>query len=193
MSRIEPVRGALQPLARPLAAAVSSLRPQAAGLRSGVFLLLLLPGCTSPPAVIPLLEVTRRTLDGEAQRLAADAERDAAYFAQSRATLEEAYQLDLTQRETLDTPWVAEATAAYVAAREELVRAEARAAAARAQRADNLRAAAEAQGRAMGLLEQQDRWLNQQTDRAEPSRRARDLWQWQPPTPALAPGSEGAP
>ncbi len=166
--------------------------------RLTILFLALLSACTSPPAVIPLLEVTRRTLDGEAQRLAADAERDAAYFAQSRAALEEAYQLDLTQRETLDTPWVAEATSAYVAAREELVRAEARAAAARAQRADNLRAAAEAQGRAMGLLEQQDRWLTRQADRVDPSRRARDLWRWQPPAPAPGsqppvPGNEGAP
>ena len=164
--------------------------------RLTILFLALLSACTSPPAVIPLLEVTRRTLDGEAQRLAADAERDAAYFAQSRAALEEAYQLDLAQRETLDTPWVAEATSAYVAAREELVRAEARAAAARAQRADNLRAAAEAQGRAMGLLEQQDRWLTRQADRVDPSRRARDLWRWQPPAPGSqppVPGNEGAP
>ena len=139
------------------------------------------PGCGSPPSVVPLLELTRRTVLDEAGRLESDAEREARYLQEAKRQLARAYHADLTQRAApsgvgegesgvghLDAEWVDEATRGYVLAHEEIVRAELAAKGERAARADNLRAAAEAQTRAIRLIQQQDRLLLRLTGGLQP-------------------------
>jgi hypothetical protein len=120
---------------------------------------LMLSGCTSPPAVIPLLEIVDRQLQAEAQLLGQDAERDAEAVRQMRLNLASGFEADLRQRESLSAEWVRSATDVYVAARDAVTRHELDLERQRRQRADNLRAASEAQRRAMLLLLQQDRLI----------------------------------
>lgn len=119
-------------------------------------------GCTSPPSVVPLLHVGMTAMAREAQHQAEDAQRDALLVQQQLQALEDAFDADLAwaQREQmLDAPWVQSATRGYTLAREELLRHEHRVREQRRQRADNLQAAAEAQQRAIILLQHQDRLL----------------------------------
>lgn len=119
-----------------------------------------LGGCTSPPSVAPLLQASERALAMEAAHLVDDAEREAQWIAQSRRSLEQAYDADLAQVEELTPQWVREATRVYVLAREELTRHEAQLREQRRQRAENLHATADAIRRAGAMLQQQDRlWL----------------------------------
>jgi len=123
------------------------------------FVALAAAGCT-PPSVSPLLELSRQAVAAEAQRLRADIERDRAAMDHARDALEAAYAADLHEQSTLDVPWVMEATVVYVAAREAVLRQEMALRRERERRADNLDAAADATGRAVELLEQRDRLLN---------------------------------
>lgn len=116
----------------------------------------LMGGCASPPSVTPLLRVSEAALLAEAARLNEDATRDAQWIEQARDALEQAYDADLAQTAELSPAWVREATQVYVAAREALVRHELALRQERAQRAQNLRAAAEATRRATAILQQQD-------------------------------------
>lgn len=113
-------------------------------------------GCASPPSVMPLLAVTQAALEAEALRLEADALRDAQWATQTKQTLARAFEDDLAERDALTAEWVSDATDVYVAAREAVVRHELAVQAERAQRADNLRAAAQATQRAQAMLQQQD-------------------------------------
>jgi hypothetical protein len=113
-------------------------------------------GCTSPPSVLPMLELTHRVLLEEAERVAEDLQRDAMVFEQTRRSLEAAYDADLRDRTELTEAWVRDATRVYVAAREALVRSELRLAEARRGRRQNLHVAANVQQRAADLLRTQD-------------------------------------
>lgn len=113
-------------------------------------------GCTSPPAVTPLLRVVDQTLRKEAAWIEAEAVIDSQRAEQTRRVLADAYRADLRQRDTLDVAWVEEATTVYIAAREAVLRNEFDQKAARQQRTTNLRSAAAAQRRAIYLLERQD-------------------------------------
>ena len=116
-------------------------------------------GCGSPPSVLPLLEVSERAIRAEAKRLESDGQREAQWIEQTRASLKRAYERDMAAQSELTAEWVDEATRAYVAAREELVRHQMRRARQRATRRDNLRAASEAVDRARAMLQQQDELL----------------------------------
>lgn len=116
-------------------------------------------GCAAPPSVTPLLRVTHAVLEDEAQRLAADAERVAHRHERQRMDLASAFERDLRERRELDEAWVGEAVRVYVAAREAVTEQAADTREAYADRIDNLRAAVEAQERAIVLLEHQRRAL----------------------------------
>lgn len=117
-------------------------------------------GCGAPPSVAPLLRVTDTALRAEAQHIDSDIARLRISADQSRAALDHGFALDLEHVESLDKLWVIEAAQGYAAAREQLALHEARAAQVYADRRDNLMAAAEAQRRALALLEQQDRLIH---------------------------------
>jgi len=120
---------------------------------------LLCVGCASPPSVAPLLRVSERALMREAGEQAIDAQRDAEHIRQAMRSLEQAYNQDLAQTQELTEQWVREATKAYVAAREALLRHEHALSQERRARVDNLQAAASATRRAIVLIEQQDKLL----------------------------------
>jgi hypothetical protein len=138
---------------------------------------LLLASCTSPPSVAPLLRSAEQALTQEARLLQDDAARDAQQLAQTQATLAEAFEADLRECPQLTAPWVLEATDVYVAAREELIRHDAMLTQQRQTRVDNLRLAAQAQQRAIELLERQDQLITGTS--------GADLWRWQFATPHL--------
>ncbi len=118
-----------------------------------------LAGCGAPPSVVPLLTVTEQTLNAEAAHLETDGQREDQWIEQTRQALKQAYQQDLQARSKLSPDWITEATEAYVAAREELVRHQMQRQQQRAIRQENLRAAAEATQQAAALLQQQDELL----------------------------------
>ena len=120
-------------------------------------------GCTSPPSVTPLLRVAEKAMLDEASRIDEDAHRDAAQIDQTRQTLASAFDADLAQVKTLDAQWVKDAAEGYAVAREALARHEAALRSERSLRADNLRTAAQAQDRAIQLLERQDSLVTQIT------------------------------
>ena len=121
--------------------------------------LLLLAGCGSPPSVLPLLQVTAGVLQDESQRLQRDAERAASAIQRDKASLAAAFERDLAQRDHLDAQWVRNAVSVYAAARDALSEQSARVASAYASRLDNLDAAADANRRAITLLEHHRRAL----------------------------------
>ncbi len=130
--------------------------------------LLLLPGaagwagCGSPPSVVPVLRVVERAMLDEAHRIEAyDAERDRLALDDARLRLRDGYLADLNTTDTLDPSWIDSATEVYVAAREALVWQEIDLARQRQARQDNLRDAARAQARAIAILQQQDRLVQQ--------------------------------
>ena len=144
------------------------VRGIAIALLSGTLLpgVLLSGGCASPPSVAPLLRVSQQAMLAEVEHLNVDATRDAEQMKQSRASLDAAFDADLQQREQaggLDAQWVRDAMEVYVPTREALVRHEASLTAERRTRQDNLRTAAEAQQRALELLEQQDKLITDTT------------------------------
>ena len=123
-------------------------------------------GCSSPPSVAPLLRVSQQAMLAEVEQLNVDVTRDAEQMRQSRVSLDAAFDADMDRIENLgelDATWVREAMGVYVPTREALVRHEAALATERLARQDNLRAAAEAQQRALQLLEQQDRLITETT------------------------------
>ncbi|MEM9883140.1 MAG: hypothetical protein AAF800_09515 [Planctomycetota bacterium] len=114
-------------------------------------------GCGSPPSVLPTMGVVERTLRDEADHAeSTGAAFDTRYFDRVLADLDRAFRADLEATGTFSPAWVAEATTAYVAAREGVLRESMRTRSQRRQRIDNLRAAADAQARAAALLAQQD-------------------------------------
>lgn len=117
--------------------------------------LLALGGCTTP-SVLPLLRLGQEAMEAEARHLADERQRDAALLTERQRALSAAFDADLRQRPDLDAEWVRQAAAGYVAAREALLRHDEAVARERAQRAANLQVAAEAQARAIALLELQD-------------------------------------
>ena len=128
----------------------------------GLFLLQSVGGCGSPPSVVPVMQVVEATLRSEAESLAAvQASRDRLYLEQARRQLDEGYRRDLSSTDALSPQWVESATAVYVAAREALLRQEIELARQRQTRVDNLELAAQAQGRALAILQRQDNLLRQ--------------------------------
>jgi hypothetical protein len=117
--------------------------------------LLALSGCATP-SVLPLLRLSHEALEAEARHLADERQRDAALLLERQRALSAAFDADLRQRADLDAQWVRQAATGYVAAREALLLHDAAIARERAQRAANLQAAAEAQARAIALLELQE-------------------------------------
>lgn len=126
-----------------------------------VVLALGLGGCASPPSVVPLMAVAQKAIQQEAGQLAGDGQREQASIAQSQAALKAGYQADLKAQTKLTADWVQQETAGYVAAREALVKQAMTLDQQRRQRLDNLTAAAEAQQRAIAILEQRDALLTQ--------------------------------
>ncbi|MCE9590156.1 MAG: hypothetical protein K8S99_06495 [Planctomycetes bacterium] len=135
--------------------------------------------CTSPPSVSPLLRVVDDAVRREAELVRDDMERDGLRVAQARRSLEEAFMADLRDRPVLDQPWVLDAVRGYTAACEELVRHEMNLRGGRERRAENLLAAAEAQRRAIELIERQDALITGAT--------GLDLWRlrWSRPSFSL--------
>ena len=112
--------------------------------------------CTAPPSVAPLLRVAEKAMTDEAARIEGDTSRDAAQAEQVRASLSAGFDADLAANKKPTAEWIKDAAEGYAAARESLARHEAAMRVERDARADNLRAAAEAQRRAISLIEQQD-------------------------------------
>lgn len=116
---------------------------------------LMLVACSSP-SVLPLLRVTQQAITTEISLLDAEKSRDQSILAERQRSLAAAFDADLRQQQALDADWVREATTGYVAAREALLQHEAAVERERSQRAANLRAAADAQSRAIHLIELED-------------------------------------
>ncbi len=123
-------------------------------------LLLIISGCTAPPSVVPLLQVSSSAMADEAERLRRDIDVDHLVVERTRTTLADAFAADLRQQDELTSAWVIEAIDVYVAAREALLARETEAAQQKQQRADNLEAAAEATQRAIDLLQRRDQLLS---------------------------------
>ena len=121
-------------------------------------------GCASPPSVVPLLEQVHHVLADQQQDLQQRAATDASRFDQQRHLLQQAYEADLTARPQLDADWVRDGTAAYVTAREAVVRHELQLADQLRTRWRNLRLAADAQRRASRLIQRQDQLLQRMPD-----------------------------
>ncbi|MCC7204877.1 MAG: hypothetical protein IT441_07335 [Phycisphaeraceae bacterium] len=113
-------------------------------------------GCTSPPATTALMLVAQKAIEGETVMQQEDLARDRQALAERREALRTAFEADLAGRSELDAGWVRDAAEGYAAAVEGLVRHEAELERMRRQRVENLRAACEAQERAMTLLTGQD-------------------------------------
>lgn len=120
---------------------------------------LVLVGCGSPPSVLPTLRVVQEAIEAEAEHVQRDTQRDQLVLTQTLDSLERAFDADLETRAELDRVWVKQAVTGYTAAREAVLEHGRRVADERAVRRDNLAAMAEAQSRAIVLLESQDRWL----------------------------------
>jgi hypothetical protein len=105
--------------------------------------------------------VAEQTLRQEAERLEADVNRDAESLTQTQQALEDAFEADLIQTSELTPQWVRDATRAYVSARQALWQHQKQLEHEKAQRCDNLLAAAEATRRASQLLERQDELITQ--------------------------------
>jgi hypothetical protein len=127
---------------------------------AGTAIVLCLCACGAPPSVTPLLRVSRDALLQEAQRQSVDLQREQMHIEQNRAALRSAFAADLAGRQQLDPAWVSDAAEMYAAAQAALANESARREAERLARADNLRAAAEAQSRAIALIEKQDAMLS---------------------------------
>ena len=124
----------------------------------------LLTGCTSPPSVVPLLNVAAEVIEAEAARLDADAQRDRQRVESQRQALADGFAADLRARDTLDTAWVASAAEVYALSREMLVRHEHALDEERRRRQENLDLALDAHRRAIELLQQQDQLVDRITN-----------------------------
>jgi hypothetical protein len=116
-------------------------------------------GCDSPPSVTPLLRLSREAITAEMQHLQDDAAVQRTLIEQRQLALADAFEADLgaaDQEGALNADWVREATQVYVLARETLVKQQQSREQTYAQRIDNLDAAAQAQDRAIAVLERQD-------------------------------------
>ena len=128
-----------------------------------------LAGCTSPPSVVPMMRSVELALRTEAQRIQDEAAAtDQRYLQLARQSLIEAYRQDLQSQEAISAEWVESATGAYVAAREALQAEAWSRQQARQTRMANLELAADAQNKAMSLLQDQDAMWQDQVEA--------DLW-----------------
>jgi len=157
-------------------------RPDMTGAR-WIFVLavLMMTGCTTPPSVAPLLRITERALHEESLRIQDDTRRDSERMRGALESLEEGFNRDLEQKETLTPDWVREATTVYIAAREMVVSHQNALTQDRIIRADNLAAAASATRRAISLIEGQDRLFDGVMD--EDLRRLLSVTDWNPREP----------
>jgi len=126
-------------------------------------------GCASPPSVVPLLETTRAALKQQVEHLETGIERDKTILHQRQQALERAFAADLAERDELTRQWVKEAAKGYVAGREAILKQHLKRRQQHRQRVRNLRAADEAQQRAVELLQRQDALIEQTL--------GGDLWQ----------------
>lgn len=115
-----------------------------------------LSACGAPRGVTPLLRVSREVMLREARQQTTDLQRERMHIDQNRAALRSAFAADLAARAQLDARWVSDAAEVYAAAQAALATEIARREAERQTRADNLLAAADAQSRAINLIEQQN-------------------------------------
>lgn len=129
-----------------------------------------LVGCSSPPSVLPAMQLVQAALLEESRQVEADAALEAAHLDHVRDGLARAYEADLKDAASLTPDWVMEATTAYIAAREALLQQEQAWADRRATRLDNLRLAASTQRSAAALLAEQDRVVTQLV--------GTDFWGW---------------
>jgi len=120
--------------------------------------------------VTPLLRATEAALEHEATRLDTDRARVTEHARQTRAALDDAFAADLDTVDVIDKQWALEAAQVYAAAREAVALHERDARAQLDAREENLRLAAEAQRRAIALLERQDRLIAQTV--------GVDVWDW---------------
>lgn len=149
----------------------------AGGLALSIF-----AGCTSPPSVAPLLRISEQAMRAEVENLIADSARDRAGLDAARASIADGFDADLREQTAPTTEWIRQAAEVYAAAREELMRQELTLAQQRQTRADNLRAAAQAQHRAIELLERQDQLLTGIT--------GVDLWRLRFTRPSFLPAAQ---
>jgi hypothetical protein len=126
---------------------------------AGVIGAVMLGGCGTPPAVLPLMRSAQKTLKQERDLLGADQARRAERFEQQRESLRSGYEADLAARDEIDAEWVREGTRAYVTAREALLRQEMELERQTETRRRNLKLAGEALDRAAELIHRQDRLL----------------------------------
>ena len=119
----------------------------------------MLAGCGTPSAVMPLMRSAEQAIQRERELLKADRARQAKRFEQQRETLRTGYEADLQSRDAIDADWVMEGTRAYVTAREALLRQEMELNQQNETRRRNLSLAADALARAAGLIRQQDQLL----------------------------------
>ncbi len=134
-------------------------------------------GCTSPPSVAPLLRISEQAMRAEAENLTADAARDRAGLDAARASIADGFDADLREQAAPTTEWIRQAAEVYAAAREELMRQELTLAQQRQTRAD-----AQAQHRAIELLERQDQLLTEIT--------GADLWRLRFARPSFLPATQ---
>lgn len=135
-------------LARPLSA-VGAL----------VLTALMVGGCTSPPSAVPLMQVTRKALKQEKAHLKRMKKQRRALLSERQQALKAGFTADLKHRDELTKQWVKSGVKGYVAAREALLRQHVQAQQRYEQRLANLDAAMRAQGRAISLLQRQDRLI----------------------------------
>lgn len=149
---------------------------------AGGLALTVFTGCTSPPSTAPLLRISEQAMRAEAENLIADIAQDRAGVDAARASIADGFAADLREQAAPTTEWIRQAAEAYAAAREELMRQELTLTQRRQTRADNLRAAAQAQQRAIELLERQDQLLTGIT--------GADLWRLRFTRPSFLPATK---
>ncbi|WP_432798406.1 hypothetical protein [Poriferisphaera sp. WC338] len=121
-----------------------------------LLLIILLTGCTSPPSVVPVLEMVGQVLADEAAQMKMRRLDEEQRHMQMKASLRDAYERDLTSQESLSSEWVLEATSVYTTAREMMIENYHSQLEAIDRKQQNLMAAWEAQQKATELLRQQD-------------------------------------
>ena len=119
-----------------------------------------LAGCGSPPSVTPLMRVVDESLQAELDHLTLDAADAEKLLAERQGALKRAMELDVREQPALAPDWVLDQAGLYVTAREAVLSSHLAEQQSRLIRLDNLRAAREAQARAIELLEKQDALLD---------------------------------
>lgn len=123
-----------------------------------------LAGCASPPSAAPLMRAAMKAVAQEQQLLAEDGRSRQQWLEAQKTGLQRGFESDLRARTVIEPDWVLEGTAAYVTAREQLIRQEMTAQAALEVRQQNLLMAQRAVERAISLMERQDALLEWMPD-----------------------------